>query len=95
MDLERLGFILILIGILIAFIAILIPLFTIPLAGDIKISGGGCIILFFVPICFGYGEFAIQLIVLAIALAIVLATVYLIIYRTSIGALKRERAGYI
>ncbi|MEM1677698.1 MAG: hypothetical protein QXV81_07235 [Ignisphaera sp.] len=95
MYLEKLGFILILIGIVIAFIAILIPLFTIPLTGDIKISGGGCIILFFIPICFGYGEFAIQLIMLAIALAIVLAIVYLVIYKTSIGALKRERAEYI
>lgn len=95
MDLERLGFILILIGMLIAFIAILLPLFTIPLAGDIKISGGGCIILFFVPICFGYGEFAIQLIVLAIALAIMLAIVYFVIFRTSIGTLRRERAEYI
>ncbi|MEM5823099.1 MAG: hypothetical protein QXH34_08570, partial [Ignisphaera sp.] len=60
-----------------------------------KISGGGCIILFFIPVCFGYGEFAIQLIMLAIALAIVLAIVYLVIYKTSIGALKRERAEYI
>ncbi len=97
LELEKLGFILIVIGIIMVFIAAIAPLFTIITTNiaNVEISGAGCIVLFFIPICFGYGEFALQLIIIAIILAIVLAVTYFIIYRMAVGILKSEKATYI
>jgi uncharacterized membrane protein len=95
MDLEKLGFVFILIGFFIVFIAVLIPLFTIAFSDGIKISGGGCIVLLFIPICFGYGEFALQLIVIAIVLAMALILISFIVYRQLFKQLEMKRASYV
>ncbi|MCS7112042.1 MAG: hypothetical protein N3D82_01460 [Ignisphaera sp.] len=95
MELEKLGFALILVGMIMAFTATIIPLFIALSAGNVEVSGGGCIVLFFVPVCFGYGEFALQLIILAIALAIVLAAVSFVIHRMTAASLKSDRAIHV
>jgi uncharacterized membrane protein len=95
MDLEKLGFVFILIGFFMVFIAVLIPLFTIAFSDGIKISGGGCIVLLLIPICFGYGEFALQLIVIAIVLAMALILISFIVYRQLFKQLEMKRASYV
>lgn len=74
MDLVKLGFVLILIGFLIVFIATLLPmLMAIHREGAIEIGGGGCIILLFIPICFGYGEAHLVLPLIIVAMILTLA----------------------
>ncbi len=81
--LFKAGLLLILIGFALAFTAVLLPLLTATLeAGgnrDISISGGGCILIMFVPICFGVGEAGLPLMVIAATLAVVLATLGLLV----------------
>lgn len=95
MDLEKLGFTLIVVGVLLALIAVIIPLFTIPFTEGAKISGGGCIVILFIPICFGYGELSLQLVVIAMILAIALIIIYFVAYRTLVAELKSSKAVYV
>jgi uncharacterized membrane protein len=44
----------------------------------INVTGGGCIIVFFIPICFGVGEQATQALLLAVILVIILVAVILL-----------------
>ena len=95
MDLEKLGFTLIIVGLFLALMAAIIPLFIIPFTESIKVSGGGCIVILFIPICFGYGEFSLQLMLLAMILAIALIIVYLVVYRALVDKLKPTKTVYI
>ncbi|MEM1644735.1 MAG: hypothetical protein QXL96_02495 [Ignisphaera sp.] len=76
MELTKLGFILITLGFVVMFIAIVIPLLSIILSGEVEnidISGGGCIVILFIPICFGFGSQTLvqPLIILAAVLTII------------------------
>lgn len=101
MELEKLGFTLIIVGMAIVFAAAIAPLLTLLLSGDsvasrgVDVSGGGCIVLFFIPVCFGFGELALHLIIVAAALAVALAIVSLIVYRVIAGSLKPDKAVHI
>lgn len=63
------GLILIIAGFSLLFIAALLPL---AFAGSASISGGGCIIILFFPICFGVGDQPAIMMVIAMALAVAL-----------------------
>lgn len=86
MDLYRAGIILIVAGFILLFIAALLPLIVYLLSpatgmGGIEVSGGGCILLFFIPICFGVGSQAILLIIVALIIALILMIFGYITYR--------------
>lgn len=85
-DLLTLGFILMFIGIMVIVIASMIMIFSRPLYDGDKINVGGCIIIFFIPICFGYGHPWIMIftIALTIVLVIILFLLPYIIYKRSI-----------
>lgn len=76
------GLALFFIGFALAFAAALVPLFTATLEAGrdraISVSGGGCVLIMFVPICFGVGEAALPLMVIAVALAVVLTLLGLV-----------------
>lgn len=76
MKLITLSFILIVLGFLIAMVATLIPLFiVISNNSRIDINVGGCILVFFVPICFGYGTTPLHLIMIILLLVIVIVLI--------------------
>jgi uncharacterized membrane protein len=58
-------------GVLIAFIAAIIPLF-IAVSEGVHISTGGCILIGFIPICFGSGEYALHMAIIAIIKELIL-----------------------
>ncbi len=84
LDLVKLGFIIAFIGIMVIFIASI--LLIIPAqqgGGEANVSVGGCVIIFFIPICFGYGEPRIMILamILSIVLVIILIILPYILYR--------------
>ncbi|MEM3926131.1 MAG: hypothetical protein QXU13_00880 [Desulfurococcaceae archaeon] len=90
MKLYLLGFTLIFIGVILAMVSAFLPLLFTMIDGkatikggdiDVKIGAGWCIVVFFIPICFGFGEYATLLMVLVIALAIVLVLTSYLLYR--------------
>jgi uncharacterized membrane protein len=84
MRLGTLGFILLIAGVIIAFVSTLIPFIAGLLSGfgggEVKVTGGGCVVVFFIPICFGYGDPLI--LILLMAVAIVLVVVSFIIFKS-------------
>ena len=78
------GIVLIFVGIA---IMILGPLLSIglsaslrgPSASNTKIVGGGCVVIAFIPICFGYGMNWISVLLLAIVCAVLAVALYIII----------------
>ena len=86
-DLTTIGFIIVFIGIMVIIIASIFMAFSQPLqdSGG-RVNVGGCIIIGFIPICFGYGEpWAMVLaIILTIILVIILLLLPYIIYKRSI-----------
>jgi len=88
-DLTTIGFIIVFIGIMVIIIASILMVFSQPMqdSGG-RVNVGGCIIIGFIPICFGYGDPWVM--VLAITLTIVLVIILLllpyIIYKRSIKA---------
>lgn len=77
---REIGFSMIFLGIILFFIAALLPLFS--LARGAEISGGGCILILFFPFCFGYGKASSLLIIISMMLAIVLIAFSYLIFRT-------------
>ncbi|WP_232216731.1 hypothetical protein [Desulfurococcus amylolyticus] len=57
-------------------------------AGTGTVSGGGCIILFIIPICFGFGEHSTELLFISLLLALALTVILLI---TVFSTYKRSR----
>ncbi|MEM1871559.1 MAG: hypothetical protein QW517_10625 [Thermofilaceae archaeon] len=76
--LWKVGLALLLAGFALAVIAALLPLLAAPGA---LVGVGGCIIVLFVPVCFGVGSQALPLLIVAIALSIVLLAVAFIVWR--------------
>ncbi|MEM1772858.1 MAG: DUF131 domain-containing protein [Desulfurococcaceae archaeon] len=74
MKLFKTGLTLIFAGIILMFIAVIIPFLSIA-GGEIKVSAGGCILIGFIPICFGVGESALKHLLIALILSIVVIVV--------------------
>lgn len=82
MDLLKLGFILIFLGFITAFVGVLIPiLLTLLEPTKVGIGVGGCIVVFFIPICFGYGEPAVPMMIIMLVLALALIIVSFLMFR--------------
>ncbi len=73
--LVKLGLLLIIAGFII-FLFIPILLFT--SSGSSKVGFGGCIVIFFIPICFGAGSPELVPLLIIIALALTLALILLL-----------------
>ncbi|MCX8185010.1 MAG: hypothetical protein RMI56_02070 [Sulfolobales archaeon] len=81
-DLFKVGLALFIAGFTLALIATLAAAIFPALqaeGGPTGVSSGGCILIMFVPICFGVGEAALPLMVLAVGLAVVLLIVSLVL----------------
>lgn len=95
MRLFKLGLVLVFAGIILAVIAALLPLLLVaPETGGVSATGGGCVVVFFVPVCFGVGEQAHVALLLAIALAVVLVVV-LLLFNAWITKTLREAGGAV
>lgn len=82
MNLVKLGFILIFVGIILSIAVILIPILTVVFNIERieDVSVGGCVLIFFIPICFGYGTTALHLLIIAIALALLVMIISLAMF---------------
>ena len=79
------GITLIIIGFIVIIIGSILPALTISSKPSEKteVGVGGCIVIMFIPICFGYGkpEIITPLITLSLALVIILVVIYIIMTR--------------
>jgi uncharacterized membrane protein len=88
--LSKLGLVLVFAGVIVAVVAALLPLLLItPETSGVSVTSGGCIIVFFVPICFGVGEHAQLALLLAVVLSIVLVVI-LILFYTWITSIRKQ-----
>lgn len=78
MNLFKLGLVLVFAGMILAVVAMFLPL-LITAPSSISVSSGGCVIVGFIPICFGVGEHALPVILIALVLAIVLVAISLVL----------------
>lgn len=94
LNLTKLGFVLITAGIVLAIIAVVVPPLLLALQQPEQVStgvgGAGCIVVFFIPICFGFGsqQLVLPLIALAIAVTLIFAVIALLMHRWSIKAFE-------
>jgi uncharacterized membrane protein len=101
MSLVYIGLALVIIGFAVAFIAALLPVFTIAFQQPVRVYNvtggvGGCILLFFIPICFGFGPqlFIWPLVIVALVLAIVVIVVGYLVYRWSVRVAREWKKEY-
>lgn len=84
-NLIKLGFVLITLSFMLIFIVIAIILvITMQSITNIDSSIGGCIVILFIPICFGTGTHVLPIIIMAMILSIVVLVISFLISRTSI-----------
>ncbi|AFL66566.1 protein of unknown function DUF131 [Desulfurococcus amylolyticus DSM 16532] len=77
--LARMANLLVVLGIVLMMLSIVFFMFeSFKDAGTGTVSGGGCIILFFIPICFGFGEHSTELLFISLLLALALTVILLI-----------------
>lgn len=74
MKLFKVGLTFIILGFALAFVAVLLPiaLGTASSSQGINVSGGGCVVIMFIPICFGVGEYPLIPIMVSAVLALLL-----------------------
>ncbi len=87
MELERLGFALILAGFALAFAAALLVALSAAQGGAAGVSG--CVVVLFFPICFGLGPLALHLLVAALALALALVALSFLLWRWALSEARR------
>ncbi len=79
------------IGITLTIIAALLPLLLLsPETSNVNITGGGCIVVFFIPICFGVGEQAQLALLLAVILTLVLVVMLIVFNAWILKILKKS-----
>ncbi len=82
-SLLKISIIFLLTGFVLVFLAVLLPILT--LVDQAKTSSGiaGCVILFFIPICFGFGESGILsfMMILSLVLTLVLVVFAFLVFR--------------
>lgn len=59
--------------------------------GTGTVSGGGCVILFFIPVCFGFGEHSTELLFISVLLALALTVILLITMFSTYRRLRGEQ----
>jgi len=91
LKLFKLGLVLIFAGIALIFITALLPLLLVGFeTREVNITSAGCIIVFFIPVCFGVGEHAQQLLLLAVILAIILVALIALLNMWILKTLKKS-----
>jgi len=95
LKLEVLGLILIFLGFALAFVAALLPALMVALqpSEGVQVSGGGCIVILFFPICFGYGALGGAMLITVIALAVILVALTFAFYWITSKAVRRSPEG--
>ncbi len=78
--LFNLGLALMIVGIAIMILAPLTILAMNTSAKSVNVTGGGCIVIFFVPICFGVGSSPLMGLVIALALSLTLIAVVFFLF---------------
>jgi uncharacterized membrane protein len=86
-ELERLGFALILAGVALAFAAALFAALSAAWGGAAGV--GGCVLVLFIPICFGAGPLAPHLLVASLALALALVALSFVLWRWALSEARR------
>lgn len=81
MNIEKYGFILIIVGILMSFMSIAIlfiaSIIGVTGSGNISVVGGGCIIIGFIPICIGTSALiTIVIMILAIVMMLIILLLF-------------------
>jgi uncharacterized membrane protein len=95
MSWMKTSLLLIFIGIVLLFIAILLLVVLLVVSGSISgVNVGGCIVVLFIPICFGYGEPSLLISLMAISVILVIALLFLeyLMFkdvRRDLGSLKK------
>jgi uncharacterized membrane protein len=91
-DFWRIGLLLIIIGFLIVFVAAILLVFESFSASSSSGDVSGCIILFFIPICFGAGSkgFIVPLMITALVITIIILFIILFI----IWSARKSLEGY-
>ena len=87
MELEKLGFVLILAGFALAFATVLVAVFSVARSGATSV--GGCVLIFFVPICFGVGPLAPYFLLAALALTLALVALSFLLLQWALGGVRR------
>jgi len=92
LKLEVLGFILIFLGFALAFVAALLPALMAALqpSEGVQVSGGGCVVILFFPVCFGYGALSGAMLITVIALAVILVALAFTFYWITARATKKS-----
>jgi len=95
LKLEALGFILIFLGFALAFVAALLPALMAVLqpSEGVQVSGGGCVVILFFPVCFGYGALGGAMLITVIALTIILVALAFAFYWVTFKAVRRSLEG--
>jgi len=95
LKLEALGLILIFLGFALAFVAALLPALMAALqpSEGVQVSGGGCVVILFFPVCFGYGALSGVMLITAIALAVILVALAFVFYWIASRAVRRSPEG--
>lgn len=83
----ELGFALILAGIALVLAAALLLAFSVAQGGAAGV--GGCVIVLFVPICFGVGPLAPYLLIAALALAVALVALSILLWKWVLSEARR------
>lgn len=89
MGLYKLGLLLIAISILLLVLASILMLLY-PVGDEGKVGVGGCVVLLFIPICFGVGEHWSLLLTISVALMIVIFLAILLMQLSLYRAEKRR-----
>ncbi|MEM1520030.1 MAG: hypothetical protein QXR35_02820 [Candidatus Korarchaeum sp.] len=82
MEAERLAHILIIGGVAISILAfLLIPLLALLSGSGPSVSGGGCIVILFLPVCFGLGEQPLLMVLVAMLMALAIMALSYLLFR--------------
>jgi uncharacterized membrane protein len=79
-DLGRVGLVLVFAGFLIAVIGVVVAVVYTAFRGVSEVGYGGCILVMFVPICFGAGTSGIALLLILVSAVVMLVTVLVAYY---------------
>lgn len=85
MRIEGLAHVLILAGMILIALALLIIPFLM-MSSSPSVSGGACVVILFLPICFGLGEQPLLMVVITMLLALVMIVVSYLFLRTLVSS---------
>jgi len=97
-NLMKLGFMLITLGFVVMLVALLLPFINIIFSGKVEsidIGGGGCIVILFIPICFGFGAPSLAQLLIIVAALLTLAILIVGLLMTREAKKGAEKLGLV